>query len=377
MALNDVRLTVRDRAAFVWMLLMPIAFMWIFGAAFRDSSEPPRIALTVVDRDGGWLARALVEELEDETVNLTELTPEEASAAENKVRSLIIPEGFTANALVGKQQTLRFEREAGSNQEFGLAGQMHVVRSIVRAVGRLIEMRPSAEQASDETAGRRFRELGERPALVKLAVSDAGTGRRVPSGFSQSVPGILTMVVLMMTLIYGAVFLTIEKRDGLLRRQTALPVTRMQIYLGKLGGRMLLAMLQLAMLAVLGTLLFDFSWGNSPLGVAIVLLSFAAAVSGLATMLGALLRTPDQASAVGWILSMFLAGIGGCWWPSEVMPRWMQTAGHALPTAWTMDALHALISFGRGVEGVWLPSLALLGFGTLFGILGTRFLRDS
>ena len=72
---------------------------------------------------------------------------------------------------------------------------------------------------------------------------------------------------------------------------------------------------------------------------------------------------------------MVLAGLGGCWWPGEVMPQWLLTAAHVFPTAWAMDGFHALISFGRGVEGVVVPSLALLGFGALFGVLGARFLR--
>ena len=34
-----------------------------------------------------------------------------------------------------------------------------------------------------------------------------------------------------------------------------------------------------------------------------------------------------------------------------------------------------LISFGRGLDGVWLPSVVLLGFGLVFSVVGARFLR--
>jgi len=37
-----------------------------------------------------------------------------------------------------------------------------------------------------------------------------------------------------------------------------------------------------------------------------------------------------------------------------------------------MDAFHALISFGRGLEAVVLPSLILLAFGTAFSLLAAR-----
>jgi ABC-type multidrug transport system permease subunit len=370
LALNDVRLTARDRPALIWMLVLPLAMMWLFGNAFDGGGGgSARITLTVVDRDGGWLARAFVEELQDETLRMNELTPEKHAAADPdaRVRSLIIPAGFTEQVLAGNPQVLRLEREAGSNQEFGLAGQMHIVRTIVRTVGRLIETGAEGEAA--------FLALGEREVPVRLEVSQAGRGRPVPSGFNQSVPGILTMIVLMMTLIYGAVFLTLEKQTGMLRRQQGLPLSRMKIYLGKLGGRLLIAGVQLVVLVVLGSVLFPVSWGGSPLGLVLVLGSFAVAVSGLATLLGALLHTPAQASAVGWIGSMGMAGLGGCWWPAEVMPDWLRTAAHTLPTAWAMDGLHELISFGRGADAVLVPSAVLLGFGAVFAILGARWLR--
>jgi ABC-type multidrug transport system permease subunit len=72
---------------------------------------------------------------------------------------------------------------------------------------------------------------------------------------------------------------------------------------------------------------------------------------------------------------MLLAALGGCWWPSEIMPRWLWQSAHALPTAWAMDGFHALISFGYGIESVMLPASALFGFGLLFSIIGARFLR--
>jgi ABC-2 type transport system permease protein len=72
---------------------------------------------------------------------------------------------------------------------------------------------------------------------------------------------------------------------------------------------------------------------------------------------------------------MLLAGLGGCWWPSEVMPRWLWRAAHVLPTPWAMDGFHALLSFGHGLDAVLVPAAALLGFAALFAVLGARFLR--
>jgi ABC-2 type transport system permease protein len=371
LALNDLRLTARDRAAFVWMLLMPIAMMWFFSMiGGGGSSDSPRATLTVIDHDRGWLARALIDELSAEpSIRLRELTVDEAATAEDKVRTLIVPAGFTLEVLAGRQQTLLLQKDAGSDEAYGMAAQVHLTRWIVRTLGRLAEM----DLGVDERPA--FDALGQREPLVAVEVSSAGRGRPVPTGTAQSVPGNLTFVVMMMTLIYGGVFLTIEKQTGMLRRQAGLPMSRRALFLGKLLGRMLMAGVQIVILVLAGRWLFGLHWGNSIVGLVLMLVSYAAAVGGLATLLGALLRTPEQASSVGWIVSMVLAALGGCWWPSEVMPGWMNSVAHALPTAWAMDGFHALISFGHGISAV-LPSVAaLLAFSLVFVVLGARWLR--
>jgi ABC-type multidrug transport system permease subunit len=368
MALNDLRLTVRDRSSFVWMLAMPIAMMWFFGGIGGGGAPgPPQISLTVDNRDDGWLSTALIEELTDERLVFQEVDDPESSA----VRTLVIPEGFTRQVLDREQQTLQLVSEPGSSQSFGVAAQAHIVRGIVRSIARLIEM----EDLRADDAATIFARLGARPPLVSLDVSNAGKGRPVPSGLAQSVPGNLTFVVMMMTLIYGGVFLTMERAEGMLRRQAVLPMSRGEIYLGKLTGRMLMSGIQIVLLLVAGRFLFGVSWGDSPLGLGMVVVSFALAVAGLSTLLGLVARTPGQASSVGWLLSMVLAALGGCWWPAEVMPDWLRTASNVLPTAWAMDGFHSLITFGHGVGEVVLPSLVLLGFAVLFSVVGIRVME--
>jgi len=384
LAANDLRLTVRDRASFVWMLLLPLALMWMFGSMNRGG-PPPKASLAIEDRDGGWLARALIADLAGlagERIELTEVKPQppaKGGKPEPPARTLVIPQGFTANVLAGRQQTLHLETAGGARQEFSLAAQAHVVRAIVRLVGRLAEAGPPA---ANDPQGLQHQKalaaLAARPPLVSVAVSTAGGGHPVPTGFAQSVPGTLTMTVLMMTLIYGAVFLTLEKRQGMLRRQATLPLPRGAIFLGKLLGRLLLAAVQAGLLLLMGRFVFGLSLGSGPsaiAGLALLLGAYLLAVAALSTLLGALLSTPEQASAVGWILSMVLAALGGCWWPSEVMPRWLWRASHVLPTPWAMDGFHALLSFGHGVEAVVVPAAVLLGFAALFAVLGSRFLR--
>jgi ABC-2 type transport system permease protein len=418
LAANDLRLTARDRASLVWMLLLPLALMWMFGAGGGGTRQ--KISLAVADQDGGWLARALVRELAGDRMELTELPPSPGDAGvagygrgggspggdgsggggpggrgsggsggsgggsprvaprQPATRTLVLPPGFTGEVLAGHRQTLRLETASGASEQYNLAAAAQVVRAMVRVVGRLAAAGPPAPGDPGGLATRQtYAALAERPPQVSVEVTTAGGGHPVPSGFAQSVPGMLTMCVLMMTLIYGAVFLTVEKRQGMIRRQDTLPLSHAALFTGKLAGRLLIAGAQAALLLAAGRLLFGVSLGSSPAGLALLLGAYVLAVAAMSTFLGAVLSTPEQASAVGWVASMVLAALGGCWWPSEVMPRWLWTAAHALPTPWAMDGFHALLSFGHGVEAVLAPAAALAGFAALFTALGFRMLRTG
>ena len=371
LAWNDVRLTARDRAAFVWILLLPIGMMWIFGQG-GGNRGPGKASLVVEDRDGGFVARDLYRELAaDGTLELGEGT------AKVPARRLILPAGLSAGVRAKEPQVLRLEVSEEASRDLSQNVDAVLRRALVRTLGGalVLELEGTAEVQEDEAAvAARFAEIAARPPRVTLAVSTVGRARAAPRGYAQSVPGILTMVVMMMTLIYGGVFLVLEKEGGLLRRQLTLPLARSQLVTAKILGRLLIAAVQIALLLVVGRFLFGLDLGASKLGLVVLLGSYAVAVAGLSILLGAAAKSREQASTLGWLASMALAALGGCWWPAEIMPEWLQRAALALPTTWAMDGLHQLISYGNGLAAIALPSLVLLAFGLSFGALGVRVL---
>ena len=361
LAWNDLRLTVRDRAAFIWMVLLPVAMMWFFGGTGGRSDavpEPPRIA--VVDQDGGPVAGAIVAALRAQGV-VVEPGGGAGSAEAVGGPRLTLPVNLSADVFAGTPRSLALDGLTLAQGTRALAVEAHVRRAVIRTLLGLVEQRQGIDDG-----GRR---------LVGLDVSTAGRGHPVPGGFAQSAPGMLSMTVLMMTMIYGGVFLTLEKESGMLERQAALPAGPTCLVAGKVLGRLLLATMQIVILVAAGRVLFGVSWGDSPAGLALMLAAYAFAVAALSTLLGALVHTPAQASSLGWILGMVLAALGGCWWPAEVMPDWMRALALTLPTGVAMEGFHRLISFGRGIEAVLLPAAVLAGYGVVSTLLAARRLR--
>ena len=389
---NELRLTWKDKTSLIWMAVMPIAFIIFFGSVSPGGGQGPSnttIKLSVADQDVSWLSRALLDALEGADFALTEPDkPEDLLQMDDRTRTLVIPEGLADAVARREQVTLFLAREPDANEQATVVAEVHILKALIHLLGTVVQMQALAAEneplnlQADRLA--EYRRLSEEPPLVEVRSSYAGAGREPPQGFGQAIPGMLTQFIVMITMISGAVYLTQEKASGVLRRLAVSAFTPRTLIAGKLTGLVLLALLQAGILIVAGGTIgkfgwfgADFYWGNAPVALFLLLVSFAICTAGITLFFGAILSTPAQASGVGWLTGMVMAGLGGCWWPLEITPQWLQTAGHVFPTAWMMDALHELISFGKGLEAVVIEMAILLAYGAVFALLGARFLKVS
>jgi ABC-type multidrug transport system permease subunit len=210
-----------------------------------------------------------------------------------------------------------------------------------------------------EVSPGRLNELARQPRNVTLAVESAGVRLTPPSGFQQSVPGNLVMFIMLVMFTSGSVTLTIERNNGILRRLASAPVSRYAVVAGKLGARMALGVVQIAFAMIVGTVLFRVEWGPHPLSVVILLLAYAVLAATAGMLLGNFATSDGQAIGIGVVTTNVLAALGGCWWPIEITPGWAQKLSLLLPTGWTMDALHRLMSFGAAPPEILLHLAAL------------------
>ncbi len=378
-ALHDLHLTVADRGAVLWMFLLPLVFATFFGLVTGGGSDPAdaRAAVTVVDNDGGVVARRLVEELAGQGVTVEEMTQEERAASESIVRTLVIPAGFSQGVLSGEQQTLTLEKEPGSSDEAALVIQARTLAAVTRVIGRVVEAAQGLE-AADAVSAEAFTGAAVPEDAVRVETRFAGRAAIRPSGFAQSIPGMAVMFVMLVALTYGAATISAERENGQLRRLVTTPASRAEIAAGKIGGRFTVAAVQITAFVLVGVAadhVFGVDIGDRPLQVWLVLLLFGLVVAPLGVALGGWFKDPDRAANIGVMATMAMAAFGGCWWPIEVVSKPLKSVALMLPTGWAMRTLHGLISFGEGLTGLGTELAALAGFGVVFTVLASRSLR--
>jgi ABC-2 type transport system permease protein len=121
----------------------------------------------------------------------------------------------------------------------------------------------------------------------------------------------------------------------------------------------------------------DFTWLPHLGALVPLLIAYCACVATLTLFASSMLRTPQQAESLAWLIGMALSGLGGAWWPLEIVPSGMQMVGRMFPTAWAMEGLHEVITWGHGIQGTFAPILVLLAMSLLFWLLGARSMRVS
>jgi ABC-2 type transport system permease protein len=373
-AWHDVRKYLREGSTLTWLFVMPPIFFFFIGTVTGGFSSGisggQATPLTVVAESPGFLQdqidlRLAANDFAAEWVESLDPVAEE----DGPTRTLRFDARLSEKVLADEPVQIRYDTRANSlSREFE---EIRINRALYTALADIVI---ASATVGTLDAGA-LATLNSAPRVWQLEVSSAGERLDIPSGFQQAVPGILVMFTLLVLLTSSGTMLVQERTDGLLRRLASAPISKAEVIAGKWDGRMVLAAIQIAVSLLFGTFLFNMDWGPNLGMVILVLFAWGGFCASAGLWLGTVARTQAQAAGLGVLAANVLAALGGCWWPIEITPEWMQFVQKLLPTGWTMDALHKLISFQAGPASVIPNVTMLLLAAALFGWLAIRRFR--
>ncbi len=418
--ITDVQMYLSEIGNLVGLLVLPVGMTLLLGFAFTGvADEPSSIRADLIDQDNTPQSAQMIETLKQVNERLV-LCPSDASqenvncalsdeaeltveAARERVRNntsralIVIPAGYGAAIQQGSEVTVDYytlSELSGGIDPVRTALDAVVQRSNSSVIAAEVALdaaqrvdndtfsaRENPEQARntfrDATRKRAQELLAQTPADVQFTTADTAADDSqvsgITQGFGQSVPGQGTMFV-MFTVLSGMGLLIKERRQWTLQRLVVMPVSRAQILGGKLGAYFVLGMLQYVIVFVIGGLV-GMDFGDSPFGLLLMMTSFVAATTALTLLLATVVTSEGQAGSLTTLLALTLAPLGGAWWPIEITPEFMQTAGHISPVAWAMDGFRQIIFFGAGIMDVLPYAGVLLAFAAVCFVIGVRRFR--
>lgn len=366
-AKKDFQYSLKEKTLLMWLFLMPIVFFGFIGSttggfAKKNTNTVINIAVWEEEKDqtkNDPIAAQIIYRLKQEgfsinTFNHTTDLQKSKYQFKDYSRKLWLPAQLSQSLATGEQITISYDTGAS-----GLAqnrDQFAIEKALYQTLGDLLVF----NKRTTSNNAIQFNEINAMEKNILTDISSAGEKLNIPAGFNQAVPGILVMFIMLIALSSGALSIFLERQSGVLKRLAASPLSRREIVLGKWLGKWLITILQMVYGMFIGWLIFNIHWGDHLFTIVIILLIWAIANAALAVLLGSLATSEGQVSAISTISSLLLAALGGCWWPIEITPEWMQNLAHFLPTGWVMEAMHQLMFFGGQLQQVIPQIIALV-----------------
>ena len=394
-AVKDLKVRVRDKSAFVVLLIIPMVMIIILGTVFNWAGSSFTANVTLVDLDGGAMAKRLTQDvfaspqLKDLLVVTTVPSEAQARTLVEKGKTgaaVIIPAGFSSGVSAGTKVSI----VVLGNPE--TATQAGVIRNVVESFTAEVQRRQLAGsiairtlQQSGAVPPQRMQEAVQ-SVLDEVGISQqTGTvsvrtttqeGLKVPRALDYYAVG-MALLYLIFTANTGTEGMLEEKRQHTLSRILATPTSRVQILLGKLVGIFAIAALQFAMIIVLTRLMYRVNWGASVPAVIVMATATVLAGAGLSTLVAALARTPEQAGEVGPAVALIYSLLGGSMWPVYNMPAWMNSVSRLTFTRWSVEGFTSLMVNGGGISSILRPVGVCLAMAAAFLLISVTVLNRN
>ena len=195
------------------------------------------------------------------------------------------------------------------------------------------------------------------------------------NAFDLQVPG-FAVTFLLIGMLMGVSLALIDEHDwGTLERLRSASAPLWATLTGKLLARFVVGFSQMAVLFAAGYVLFGISLGRTPVALMMPAAAVAFAGAAFGLIVAGIGRTRDAVLPVGAIVIMTMAAIGGCWWPIDFEPAWMQQVALALPTTWAMRAFNDLMIRNLAASSALIPSAVNFGFGIVYTVVGVAIAR--
>ena len=183
------------------------------------------------------------------------------------------------------------------------------------------------------------------------------------------VPGIVVVIITIITLMIGAMSLVREKEKGTLEQLAVTPIHKGQLILGKVIPFLLYAFIEVAVLLKLAELVFHLHMAGSLIQLYAVVLLFLFSTLGMGLLASTMASTQQQALFIAWFFMIFMILLSGFFIPVENMPLWLQRVTQlnplrymmtvvreiylkATPLALLLDQLIPLAGLGGGIFGL-------------------------
>jgi ABC-2 type transport system permease protein len=332
----------RDRVSFAMIIMIPLVQLMLFGYAIN--TNPRHLPTAVFLQEHSDLGRSILAALRNtDYFSVTQLPHTEAEMdellASGKVLFAIeIPAGFERAVRRGDKPSMLIAADATDPVASGTA---------LSALNQVLQ-----------TALIHDRDVPVAPTMPFEIRTHA---RYNPAGLTQLniVPGLVGTILTMTMLIFTALSVTREIERGTMESLLSMPITPIEIMLGKIIPYVFVGFVQAALIITIGVLLFGVPIVGSLFMLAALSTLFIATNLSIGYTFSTIAQ--NQLQAMQMSLMFFLPNIllSGFMFPFAGMPVWAQYFGEALPLTHYLRIVRSIMLKGSSIGDLHYDTAAL------------------
>ena len=349
----------RDRISFAMIIMVPLVQLLLFGYAINTT--PRSLPTAVLLQESSDVGRSILAAIQNtKFFAVTQLLHTDAELDEVLAKGSVlfaveIPAGFERALRRGDKPSLLVAADATDPVATGTA---------VSALTQLVDTALAHDHGLPQT-GQPLFEIRTHQRYNPAAVTAFNI-----------VPGLLGTILTLTMLIFTALSVTREVERGTMESLLAMPITPLEIMIGKIAPYVLVGFIQAVLIVGAGLLMFGVPIvGNLALLAALTTLFIATNLS-----FGYTFSTiaQNQLQAMQMSMMFFLPNLllSGFVFPFLGMPYWAQVVGEWLPLTHFIRIVRAIMLKGSTLAELQYDTLALLGLmAVAVAIAVTRFRR--
>ncbi|MES2822106.1 MAG: ABC transporter permease [Pseudomonadota bacterium] len=353
----------RDIHGLAALFVLPVIFIIVMSMALKDVYSPhvDNLAWSVIDKDKSAISSTLIERWEKGNGTPMGLPLDwQRALREGQLKYVIQIEADTGNALAHPEKpdhpviVLLTEPGLDMGVFSSLRAQIQATVTKLR-VEILLSHLPADAQLDSDALNTHYWVNTER----------ASAGSR-PTSVQHNVPAWLVFGMFFVVTTIAGLFVE-ERQYGALNRLLSLGASPLMLLVAKILPFMLINCLQAMLMLGVGIYIIPLLGGDALslaginyLALLAMLLSISIAAISLALLIATILRSQAQVSAIGPMLNILMAAIGGIMVPTFVMPPAMQQLAHFSPMNWALEGLLDVLLRGGDLASISIEAAHLL-----------------
>lgn len=351
----------RDPRSLMLAFLLPLTMVVLFGYAI--TFDVKNIRMAVLDRSRTDESRELTERFRSSGYFVIAEYLERYRDAEDRLDSgavdlvLVFPPEFTRELAAGRRAPLQIL----------LDGSDANTATIAQNYADVIVSRYSVDEV-----------LGGRELVLPVEAEARVWYNETLESRNMIVPGLVAVIMSIIAAMLTALTIAREWERGTMEQLAATPVHRLEVVFGKLLPYVVIGLVDVAVAAAAGLLVFNVPFrGDALLLFAMTLLFLLGALS-LGLFISAAVKTQVLATQVA-MLATYLPALllSGFMFSISTMPWVLQAVTYIVPARYYVTVTKGIFLKGVGAEVLWIEGVAMLVFAGFGVLLATRAFKKE